>query len=139
MTEFSPLTAIIGGTLIGIAAATLMAVNGKIAGVSGMVASVLERRDGLLSVPVLFLAGLVGGGLMYSQLFPATQSEVSLVYARSELSLVISGVLIGMGTYIGSGCTSGHGVCGIARFSPRSIVATAVFMLSAMLTVWLIY
>ena len=131
MTEFTPLTALIGGMLIGIAAVLLRRFLGRIAGISGIFNSVLSlRADGRLW-RVTFLLGLIAAGAAYQQ------ASGQLLITRSDFSLpllVSAGVLVGFGTRLGSGCTSGHGVCGIARFSWRSLVATVVFLAVGMLT-----
>ena len=134
--DFTPFSALIGGALIGAAAVLLFLVNGRIAGVSGIAGRLLDpdiyrRRDEVMW-RVLFLAGLMIGAGAYSLWRPVTIQ----IEGSTEL-LTIAGLLVGFGTQLGSGCTSGHGVCGIARLSPRSIVATLVFMASAMVTVFI--
>ena len=130
--NFTPASALIGGALIGIAATLLLALNGRIAGVSGIVGRLFDPLPGDVAWRVMFLAGLMLGAGAYG-LFQSVRIEVT----NSILILVIGGLLVGYGTQLGNGCTSGHGVCGIARLSPRSIAATLVFMASAAITVYL--
>ena len=131
MTEFTPLTALIGGMLIGIAAVLLRRFLGRIAGISGIFNSVLSLRADDRLWRFTFLLGLIFAGAAYQQ------ASGQQLITRSDFSLpllVSAGVLVGFGTRLGSGCTSGHGVCGIARFSWRSLVATVVFLAVGMLT-----
>jgi uncharacterized protein len=130
---FTPVSALVGGALIGLAASALYAATGRIAGVSGIGGGLLRAGGADATWRLLFLAGLVVGA-------GATGLVGGTPLLRIEASwpvLVVSGLLVGYGTQLGSGCTSGHGVCGIARFSPRSIAATGVFMATAALTVFL--
>jgi len=134
--NFTPVSALLGGLLIGAAATVLLAVNGRIAGISGILGGLLERsRPGDAAWRVLFLAGLILGTLAWRLAAPAGQD---ITLDASLPVLILGGLAVGLGTRLGGGCTSGHGVCGIARLSPRSIVATATFMLSAGLTVYLV-
>jgi uncharacterized protein len=135
---FSPLTAAIGGALIGLAAVLLMALNGRIAGVSGIVAGVMAplRGEGRadLSWRLAFVAGLVAAPLLAR----LASSDLALISAPHPLwMMALGGILVGYGTRLGSGCTSGHGVCGVARLSKRSFAATGVFMATAILTVFI--
>ena len=130
---FTPVSALLGGALIGLGASALYAATGRIAGVSGIAGGLLRRGRTDAAWRLLFLAGLVVGA-------GATGLVAGMPVLRIEASwpvLVVSGLLVGYGTQLGSGCTSGHGVCGIARFSPRSIAATGVFMATAALTVFI--
>jgi uncharacterized membrane protein YedE/YeeE len=135
MENFTPLSALAGGMLIGAAATLLLWINGRIAGISGILGGLLfpVRSDTLWRV--LFVAGLLTGGVVY-MLVSGASIEVE-VQATPLLS-ILAGFLVGFGTRLGSGCTSGHGICGIARISKRSFAATAVFMLSAFVTVFLV-
>jgi len=129
---FTPLSALIGGALIGLAATALYAATGRIAGVSGIAGGLLRAGSGDAGWRLLFLAGLVIGA-------GATGLAAGMPTLRIDASwpvLVIAGLLVGYGTQLGGGCTSGHGVCGIARFSLRSIAATLVFMAAAAGTVF---
>lgn len=129
------LRGLIGGVLIGLAAAALMAFNGRIAGVSGVLGGlVFERKAGDRLWRVLFLAGLLLGPLVAS--FAGLASAVTL--PSNWLLIAAAGLLVGFGTRLGSGCTSGHGICGLARFSRRSLAATATFMAFGFLTVYLL-
>jgi uncharacterized protein len=128
---FTPVSALVGGALIGLAASGLYVATGRIAGVSGIAGGLLRAGRADAAWRLLFVAGLVVGA-------GATGLVAGMPVLRIEASwpmLVVSGLLVGYGTQLGSGCTSGHGVCGIARFSPRSIAATGVFMATAALTV----
>lgn len=131
MTEFTPISALLGGMLIGVAAAGLLLLNGRIAGISGIMGSALTSGD---ERPwrLVFLIGLPLGALGAS----VALGGVAFHLAASPTLLVVAGLLVGVGTQVGSGCTSGHGVCGLARFSGRSLVATALFMVVAALVVF---
>jgi uncharacterized membrane protein YedE/YeeE len=124
---FNPL---VGGLLIGVATVVYLLSIGKVIGISGIFAQLLFNRDRLY--PFLFIAGLIIGGSAYGIL---TDQTVPFPEARSPFLLIVSGLLVGYGTRLGGGCTSGHGVCGISRLSPRSIAATIIFMLTAIITV----
>ena len=135
MTSFTPVSALIGGALIGLAAVLLMRLNGRIAGISGITNGALKAAMPDRLWRVLFVAGLVVGGFV----FQAVSDQPLLTREDFPMHwLAIAGLLVGIGTRIGSGCTSGHGVCGIARLSTRSIVATAVFMAVGVATATLI-
>lgn len=132
MSNFTPIPALLGGALIGISASLLMLTNGKVAGVSNVFAGLLLRRDSGPSYRSAFMVGLfVAGGLLLWRA-PA-------VFGAPAVGLpatVIAGLLVGAGTRLGNGCTSGHGVCGISRLSVRSIAATMVFMFTGAVTVF---
>jgi len=123
---------LIGGMLIGGAAVLLFWFNGRIMGVSGITSRLLAKPDKDLWWCLAFVAGLVSGGFIYQMRFPVT-----VVIDASGWGLVIAGLLVGFGTVTGNGCTSGHGICGVARLSKRSILATGIFMMTGVLTVWL--
>lgn len=128
------LDSFLGGTLIGLSSLLLLLLNGRIAGISGIVASLFGRADRQLLVNLSFTAGLVLGPLSYRAAF----GEWPLVRVPTSWPLLIAaGLLVGFGTRLGSGCTSGHGVSGMARLSRRSIVAVAVFMVVAVVTVFI--
>ncbi|WP_341268811.1 YeeE/YedE family protein [Morganella morganii] len=127
---FTPVSAALGGLMIGIAVAVLLLFNGRIAGNSGIFANMLTKQSGWR---IAFIAGLAGAPWVY-MLF-AGQPDV--VIAADYPLLIAAGLLVGFGTRLGNGCTSGHGICGMARLSKRSFAAVAVFMVSAFLTVWL--
>ncbi len=129
--HFTPLTALIGGLLIGLAAASLVLFNGRIAGISGIVGGLLRPRTGDIAWRVAFVAGLVVAPLFYRLLAPLPESRVD----ASVPMLIAAGLLVGLGTRYGAGCTSGHGVCGLSRLSIRSLVATLSFMAAGFVTV----
>jgi uncharacterized membrane protein YedE/YeeE len=133
-TEFTPVSATAGGLMIGAAAALLLLVNGRIAGVSGIFDGVLRRPGADWLWRAAFVAGLPLGAALYLRL----GGDPTLRIEATTPEVLVAGFLVGLGTRIGSGCTSGHGVCGLARGSPRSMVATATFMLFGALTVWVV-
>lgn len=128
-------SSLIGGALIGLSAVLLMLNNGRIAGISGILNGLLTQRLTRQQLwRIAFIAGLISGPLFY--LLPG--GNLPDISITSQLPyLIIGGLLVGFGSTLGSGCTSGHGVCGLARISPRSIVATLTFLLTAIATVWL--
>lgn len=127
------LTALLGGALIGAAASGLLLVNGRIAGISGIVAGLLPPRASDAAWRLSFVLGLLAGGVM---LLRAGHDAFGGPHPRSLPTLVAAGLLVGLGTRIGGGCTSGHGVCGLSRRSARSLVATLTFMTTAAITVY---
>ena len=129
--NFTPIPAFIGGLLIGVAVIIFFVSNGRLAGVSGIVNNALTKSDNRI-INLLFLFGLILGPLFYISFF---QTTIPFVMTSSVPIIIIGGLLVGIGTKISNGCTSGHGVCGISRFSIRSILATILFILSAMMTV----
>lgn len=131
-TNFTPWTSLGGGVLIGLAAALFALLNGRIAGISGIVGGMLLPRAGDLGWRVAFVAGMLLAPWAYVLVAALPTAEVS----ASTGTLVVAGLLVGVGTRLGAGCTSGHGVCGISRFSPRSIVATLTFMAAGFATVY---
>ena len=125
------LTALIGGALLGVSAVGYLWVNGRIAGISGLISQVLSPKT-LLSTPALwFLLGLIIVPFAYGAF---TQPQIQI--ESSPFILILAGLLVGFGTRLGSGCTSGHGICGISRLSKRSLIATATFMLAGAVTVF---
>lgn len=140
MEFFTPLSAAIGGTLIGLSAAVLWLGNGRIAGISGIFGNLLPTGRPMAWRAVFILA-LISGTFVSAKLFPALGNAPALISAPASWGiptpvwLAIAGLVTGIGTTIGHGCTSGHGVCGLARLSKRSFVAVAVFFSVAMLTV----
>jgi len=133
-TAFTPWTALAGGVLIGIAAALLVFATGRIAGVSGIVAGLLRPVRGDVGWRVAFAAGMLLAPLAFTAFSSLPALEIDAGYPM----LIAGGLLVGIGTRFGSGCTSGHGVCGMARASPRSMVATLAFMLAGFITVYLV-
>lgn len=133
MHNFSPLTGAIGGILIGISSTMMMLFVGRITGISGIFGGVVTPRAGEFTWRMVFLAGLlVGGGILLFAYPPAFPTALP----RSMPILIVAGLLVGFGTRMGSGCTSGHGVCGLARFSPRSLVSVLTFLSVGMITVF---
>lgn len=135
MENFTPFSALLGGGLIGLAAAILLLLNGRVAGVSGIVGDLLRPAGNDLAWRIAFVAGLIAGPIGYQLV---TGDWLSVTIDASTPSLIVAGLLVGFGTSLGSGCTSGHGVCGIARLSSRSMTATVVFMLAGMVTVYIV-
>ena len=127
MTAFTPISGLIGGLMIGGAAALLLLVNGRIAGISGIVAGAFTARGAELGWRAAFILGLVLGPVEVALLRGA---PVPVHVAATLPGLVIAGLLVGFGARFGAGCTSGHGVCGVSRLSPRSLVATVTFMIA---------
>jgi uncharacterized membrane protein YedE/YeeE len=141
MENFAPLSATVGGLLIGLSATLLWVVNGRTAGISNIAGGVYPVHRGDVLWRALFLIGLPVGGYLGFVIAPAIFSEVPTTLPVIELSpawLVGTGLLVGIGTRVGRGCTSGHGICGLSRFSIRSVVAVATFMATAMITVFVV-
>jgi hypothetical protein len=132
--NFTPVSGLIGGLLIGLSTVLLILFNGRIAGISGIVGGVLTRKASEIGWRAVFVVGLLIGAFVYML---ATGVALPVNIQASLPVTVIAGLLVGFGTRLGSGCTSGHGVSGIARFSKRSIVATLVFFITAIITVFL--
>lgn len=135
MSDFTPLPALAGGALIGLASASLLLLNGRIAGISGIAGALFRPAAGEVRWRLFFLGGLLAGGAVMAFLQP---QDFPMALARSPASLIAAGLLVGFGTRLGNGCTSGHGVCGIGRGAPRSIVATLSFMATGAATVWVV-
>ena len=129
--NFTPVTATLGGILIGFAVVVFFLFNGRLIGISGIAANALTNKDNKFD-NILFLLGLVIGPILYS-LF--VNNEIKITISNSFILLIIAGLLVGIGTRISGGCTSGHGISGCGRFSLRSIVATITFMIVGILTV----
>ena len=133
MENFTPIASTVGGALIGLSAAALLLMNGKIAGISGIAGGLLSppaKGDGAWRVA--FVIGLLIAGVASVFLAPSAVTSLS----RPTAVVIAAGILVGIGTRIGNGCTSGHGVCGLSRLSGRSLVATMTFMLTAAITVF---
>ena len=122
---------LLGGVLIGLSAAWLLLANGRIAGISGILSGLFEQRDDSTHWRFLFVIGLLIGGGILAFFQP---SRIVVPEGRSLFAIAVAGVLVGFGTRMGSGCTSGHGVCGLARFSKRSLIATLSFMFTGFMT-----
>lgn len=131
MENFTPVSGLIGGLLIGASAALFLLLNGRIAGISGILGGALEQASADGAWRYAFLAGLVAAPAAWAAFVPVTVE----IEASTPL-LIAAGLLVGFGTRLGSGCTSGHGVCGISRLSTRSIIATVTFMAFGFLTVF---
>jgi len=129
---FTPGSAVVGGVLIGIAAGMFALLNGRIAGISGVIGGLLTPAKGDVAWRAAFVLGLVGAPLVYTVFAVLPRPQIDADYG----ALVVAGLLVGVGTRYGSGCTSGHGVCGLSRLSPRSLVATAAFMGAGFVTVF---
>lgn len=135
--NFTPIPAFIGGALIGLSAAFLMWAKGRVAGISGIAGGIILPARGDMDWRILFVVGLVIGGLIYQWL--GLGAGVGHIQAVVDTPLlIVAGLLVGVGTTIGTGCTSGHGICGLARRSPRSLAATLSFMASAFITVFIV-
>ncbi|MDU9023487.1 YeeE/YedE family protein [Pseudomonas corrugata] len=132
--NFTPWSSLAGGALIGLAASLFVVANGRIAGISGLIGSLLQRGSEGVSEKALFLLGLLIAPLLWGLFGTLPQIE----FKSSWFGLAVAGVLVGIGTRYGSGCTSGHGVCGLSRLSPRSMVATVCFMFSGFATVFVL-
>lgn len=136
MENFTPISSLAGGMLIGVSAVLLMLLNGRIAGVSGIAGGLIVPAAGDWQWRLAFVLGLAAGPLVYMALggqLPDIQFPVS-----SPLGLAAAGLIVGFGTRLGGGCTSGHGVCGVSRLSARSLAATGAFMLTGFATVYVI-
>lgn len=131
---FTPWSALAGGVLIGIAVAMFVLLNGRIAGISGIVGALLNPSQGDVAWRAAFISGLVGAPLVYRLFAALPPLRIDAGYG----ALVLAGVLVGIGTSYGSGCTSGHGVCGLSRLSLRSLAATAAFMGAGFATVFML-
>jgi uncharacterized membrane protein YedE/YeeE len=132
--NFTPWASLVGGMLIGLSAAVFVLFNGRIAGISGILGGLLEWPKGDVAWRVAFLAGLIGAPLVYGAVLTLPEVRID----ADIPTLIIAGLLVGVGTRYGSGCTSGHGVCGLSRMSPRSLVATAAFMIAGFATVFVV-
>jgi uncharacterized membrane protein YedE/YeeE len=133
MENFTPLSAFIGGSLIGLSAALLLLIKGRIAGITGIMDSMVPPYERTSFWRGAFIIGLILGVLLYSLIAGAPTITVD----ANSGTLIIAGLLVGFGSNLGSGCTSGHGICGIALFSKRSIIATVTFMASGFFTVFI--
>ena len=135
MTEFTPLASSIGGILIGLSAVLLMALHGRIAGMTGILGGVIPPLSSDWQWRAAFLAGAIVAPAIW---LAVTGMPIGFEVPINTTMMVVGGLIVGVGVTYGSGCTSGHGVCGMARFSPRSIVATIVFMAATFVTVFVV-
>lgn len=133
MQPFNPLPALAGGALIGLAASVLLLFSGRIAGISGIVGGGLVRAAKDRVDRLLFIGGLIAAGMVVFIVHPSSFPDSSSI---PVVPAIVAGLLVGFGTRFGNGCTSGHGVCGLSRFSARSLVATVTFMVAAAITVF---
>ena len=133
MENFTPINAGIGGILIGLSSTLYLWLNGRIAGISGIAGGLDSSDRNEITWRLLFLTGLIGGVAIYRTV-GGTLQDIEIV--SSIPVLIAAGLMTGLGTRMGNGCTSGHGICGISRFSKRSIFATIIFMIFAMITVY---
>lgn len=131
-THFTPIASAAGGALIGLAAALFILFNGRIAGISGILGGLLSWPKGDVAWRIAFVAGLVAAPVLFAVLAPLPAVRID----AGTPALIAAGLLVGLGTRYGAGCTSGHGVCGLSRLSPRSLVATAAFMAAGFVTVF---
>jgi uncharacterized membrane protein YedE/YeeE len=134
-THFTPWTSLIGGLFIGFATAMFLLLNGRIAGISGILGGLFRPIARDIGWRVAFVLGLLVAPLVYGLVTPLPSVRID----ADIISLIIAGLLVGIGTRYGSGCTSGHGVCGLSRFSPRSAVATISFILAGFVTVYIVH
>ncbi|WLI91622.1 YeeE/YedE family protein [Massilia sp. R2A-15] len=132
--HFTPWASLAGGALIGLAAALFILFNGRIAGISGILGGLLRPRPGDVAWRLAFIGGLAAAPLAWSLAAPLPQVQID----AGPAALIAAGLLVGVGTRYGSGCTSGHGVCGVSRLSPRSLAATGAFMLAGFITVFVV-
>lgn len=133
-TAFTPGAALAGGLLIGLAAAVFILFNGRIAGISGILGGLIKPRLGDIAWRLAFIGGLIAAPVIYALFWQLPKISIE----ANSITLIAAGLIVGFGTRLGSGCTSGHGVCGISRLSPRSIAATLIFMIAGFLTVFLV-
>lgn len=134
--NFTPYAALSGGILLGVASAAFILINGRILGISGILGGLLVPRRGEVSWRVFFLAGMLLAPAILALVWP--QRLVVPRIDADNFTIIVAGVSVGLGTRYGSGCTSGHGVCGLSRLSPRSLVATLAFMASGFATVYIV-
>lgn len=134
LTAFTPGSALAGGVTIGLAAGLFVMANGRIAGISGLLGSLLQRGGEGRGEKIAFLLGILAAPLLWQAFAPLPTPQ----FTTGPLMLIVAGLLVGFGSRYGSGCTSGHGVCGISRLSPRSVVATLCFMATGFATVFVV-
>jgi uncharacterized membrane protein YedE/YeeE len=135
--HFTPWASLTGGVLLGVASALFILLNGRILGISGILGGLLPAKSGDASWRIAFILGLLASPLVMKALLPAALWQTPRIDASMGM-VVLAGLLVGLGTRYGSGCTSGHGVCGLSRLSPRSMVATGLFMAAGFVTVFVL-
>jgi len=133
--EVSWIYALVGGAIIGLSVSLMLLWNGRVTGISGIVYGLTQKGNGDMAWRLYFIVGLIGGGFLLNFITPEVFGSKTL---PTDWTVLAAGLLVGFGTVLGSGCTSGHGVCGISRLSPRSLVATLIFVSFGMLTVSLL-
>lgn len=136
-TQFTPIESLIGGAIIGFASVFMMIIFGKVAGISGIVGSIFKLPKNDTAWRFAFLFGIISSGFIFSNFIDKTLL-INNLDSNNFIKIISAGLLVGFGTRLGSGCTSGHGICGVSRLSKRSIVATCIFLGTAMLTVFII-
>ena len=136
-THFTPWASLSGGLLLGVAAALFILLNGRVLGISGILGGLLTPKSGDTFWRIAFLLGMATAPVVYALLAPADMIQIPRIDA-GVTTIVVAGLLVGLGTRYGSGCTSGHGVCGLSRLSPRSLVATLSFMAAGFIVVALV-
>lgn len=132
--QFTPVPALIGGLTIGFAVALFILVNGRLAGITGIISGLLRPKSADIAWRVAFILGLIAAPLLYQLAAPLPPIQIE----ANWLMIGVAGFIVGIGTRYGSGCTSGHGVCGLSRLSPRSLVATLAFMATGIVTVYVV-
>ena len=135
MENFTPIASTLGGVLIGLSASMMLLLHGRITGISGIFAGIMERSSGDRLWRVLFFVGLLLGGVGFAVLAPEVVADT---LGRTPVYVIVAGLLVGFGTRLGSGCTSGHGICGLTRFSVRSLVAVLTFMATGAVTAYVV-
>jgi uncharacterized protein len=135
MNDFTPIPALLGGALIGVASSLVLLTHGKVAGISGIYGGLFRRGTSDRLFRLAFIAGLVFAGVLVRAFFPAA---FATTWSATLPVVLAAGLLVGFGTQLGNGCTSGHGVCGISRLSVRSLIATAAFMAAGTATVFVV-
>ena len=135
MHDFTPLSALLGGALIGLSASLLLLTHGKVAGISGLYGGIFRRTSPDRALRLAFIAGLLLSGIVFRIIYPAA---FETTWTAALPVALVAGLLVGFGTQLGTGCTSGHGVCGISRLSVRSFVATGTFMAAGIATTFVV-
>lgn len=135
MNDFTPLPALLGGALLGLSASILLLTHGKVAGISGLYGGVLRHNASDRPLRLSFIAGVVSAGALLRLVFPAA---FATTWMATLPVILVAGLLVGFGTQLGNGCTTGHGICGISRMSVRSLLATGTFMATGMATVFIV-
>jgi hypothetical protein len=138
MSNFTPISALIGGAMIGLSAALLMLLVGRIAGISGILGDLLLPQANYRDWRIAFLGGLIAAPLLYASVGLIGRFSLAAPAMPGWAAVMFGGLLVGFGVRLGGGCTSGHGVCGMARLSPRSIAATLIFMATAAVVVFVV-